>query len=104
MQYCIVWDNKLGLLSKRGSRRRACPLKIHYTQGAYFRGGAYFREGAYYPDYTVYMETRTSHRAVARCFGSGTFTHFVTLPTTLATCQPTFMSNIEATGQTVLPF
>ncbi len=100
MQYCIVWDNKLGLLSKRGSRRRACPLKIHYTQGAYFR------EGDYYPDYTVhvYMEMHTSHRAVARCFGSGTFTHFVTLPTTLATCQPTFMSNIEATGQTVLPF
>ena len=34
-----------GLLSKRGSRQRACPLEIHYTQGAYFL------DGAYYPDY-----------------------------------------------------
>ena len=34
-----------GLLSKRGSRRRTCPLEIHYTQGAYFRGGLTFGRG-----------------------------------------------------------
>ncbi len=33
------------------------------------------------------METRTSHRAIARCFGSGTCTHFATFPAILATCQ-----------------
>ncbi len=37
--------------------------------------------------YVLYMETHTSHRAVARCFGSGTFSNFGILPATLATCQ-----------------
>ena len=37
--------------------------------------------------YVIYMEMHTSHRAIARCFGSGTFTNFGTLPATLATCQ-----------------
>ncbi len=34
-----------GLLSKRGSRRRTCPLEIHYTQGDYFQGGLTFGRG-----------------------------------------------------------
>ncbi len=37
--------------------------------------------------YVIYKETHTSHRAITRCFGSGTFTNFGTLPVTLATCQ-----------------
>ncbi len=37
--------------------------------------------------YVIYMETHTSHRATARCFDSGTFTNFGTLPATLASCQ-----------------
>ncbi len=37
--------------------------------------------------YVIYMETYTSHRAIARCFDSGTFTNFGTLPAELATCQ-----------------
>ena len=37
--------------------------------------------------YVIYMEMHTSHRATVRCFGSGTFTNFGTLPSTLATCQ-----------------
>ena len=48
LQILYSLDSKPGgLLSKRGSRQRTCPLEIHlYTGGLLSRG-------AYYPDYTV---------------------------------------------------
>ena len=43
-----------GLLSKRGSHLRTCPL---------LSSGAYFWEGAYYPDYTVHENGLSDRRA-----------------------------------------
>ncbi len=53
--------------------------------------------------YVIYMEVHTSHRATARCFGSGTFNNFGPLPATLATCQY-WETHIEEASRRSLTF
>ena len=53
--------------------------------------------------YVIYMETHTSHRAIARWFGYGTFSNFGTLPATLATCQY-WETYLEEASRRSLPF